>query len=72
MMAMVRLLAFAGLALLGAAAIVWLLARLGAGGIPGTVAIRRGGLTVLAPLGLSLLLSLVLTIGLNLIARLLR
>ncbi len=64
-----RLLLGAGalLALLGA--LVLLLGKLGVGGLPGDLVWRRGGLTLYVPLGLMLVLSIVLTILLNLFFR---
>ncbi len=64
-----RLLLTAGLALIAVGAVVWLLGRLGAGGLPGDIVIRRGGLTVYLPLATGLLLSIVLTVLLNLLLR---
>ena len=43
-----------------------LLAKLGVTGLPGDFVYRRGNLTVYAPIGLMILLSIVLTIVLNL------
>ena len=72
MLAMARLLALLGLTLLAAAALLWLLARLGAPQVPGTVLVRRPGFTLFAPVGLWILASVVLTIVLNLVMRLFR
>ena len=55
------------LLLLGAAFL--LLARLGLDRLPGDVVFRRGNFTLYAPLGLMVLLSVVLTIVLNVLAR---
>jgi len=55
------------LALVGVAFL--LLARLGITRLPGDVVVRRGNLTVYAPIGLMILLSIVLTVALNLFLR---
>ena len=55
------------LALLGIVAL--LLARVGLHRLPGDVLVRRGNFTFYAPLGLMIVLSLVLTILLNLFFR---
>ena len=62
--ARVLLAAALGLALVGG--ILLLLAKLGVGGLPGDVVFRRGNFTLYVPLGLMIVLSLVLTILLNL------
>jgi hypothetical protein len=54
--------AVAGLALL-------LLSRLGAHGLPGDIVIRRRHFTLYLPIGLMILLSLLLTLVLNLVHR---
>ena len=56
-----------GLALLGL--LVLVLSRLGISRIPGDIVWRRGNFTVYAPIGLMILLSIVLTIVLNLFFR---
>ncbi|MBT9259535.1 MAG: DUF2905 domain-containing protein [Clostridiales bacterium] len=62
-----RLLFLSGLLLIGAALLVWLFQRVpGLGHLPGDILIRRGNVTVYIPLATSLLLSLILTIFLNL------
>ncbi len=55
------------LALVGGALL--LAAKLGLGRIPGDIVVRRGNFTLYAPIGLMLLLSLVLTLVLNLLRR---
>jgi hypothetical protein len=55
------------LALVGGALL--LAAKLGLGRIPGDIVVRRGNFTLYAPVGLMLLLSLVLTLVLNLLRR---
>jgi hypothetical protein len=57
----------AGLALLGLALL--LASKLGLGRLPGDVVVRRGNLSLYLPIGLMVLLSLVLTIVLNLLLR---
>jgi multisubunit Na+/H+ antiporter MnhG subunit len=59
----------AGALLALAGALVLLLARLGVARLPGDVVVRRGNLTVYAPIGLMILLSVVLTIVLNALNR---
>lgn len=56
-----------GLALLGA--LVWLGGRLGLGSLPGDVRIERDGWGCYVPIASSILLSLVLTLLINLIVR---
>jgi hypothetical protein len=55
------------LALLGGA--VFLAARLGVDRLPGDLTFRRGNFTLYAPIGLMIVLSLVLTVALNLFLR---
>lgn len=57
----------AALALAGAAFL--LLARLGITRLPGDVVVRRGSFTLYAPIGLMIVLSVLLTIALNLFLR---
>ena len=64
-----RGLLFAGLALVVVGVVVLVLARLGLPRLPGDFTFQRGGVTVFIPLATSLLLSLVLTLLLNLLAR---
>jgi hypothetical protein len=64
-----KLLLGLGLALAAGGIAFLLLARLGLRRLPGDVVVRRGNFTLYAPLGLMLLLSLVLTIVLNLLSR---
>jgi hypothetical protein len=69
-----RFLLIAGAILLVIGGLVLLLPRLGIslGKLPGDLSFGSGGLTCLVPLGTSILLSIILTIGLNLIARFFR
>ncbi len=55
------------LAVLGATLL--LAARLGIDRLPGDIVVRRGNFTLYAPIGLMILLTIVLTIGLNLFLR---
>ena len=61
-----RALLFGGLGLALVGGLLLVLAKLGVGGLPGDVVYRRGSFTLYVPLGLMLLLSVVLTILLNL------
>jgi hypothetical protein len=72
LLALARALALAGGVLLATAAALWLVARLGANHLPGTVVVRRGSFTLFAPVGVWILVSVVLTLVLNIVARLLR
>jgi hypothetical protein len=56
-----------GLALIGGALL--LASKLGVGRLPGDIVVRRGNFTLYAPIGLMIVLSLVLTIVLNLVGR---
>ncbi|HEY8201491.1 MAG TPA: DUF2905 family protein [Actinomycetota bacterium] len=58
-----------GLVLLVAGLVLMLLGRLGLTSLPGDLSFRRGRFAVYIPLGLSLLLSIVLTVVLNLFLR---
>jgi hypothetical protein len=66
-----RLLMVAGLILLATGALFYLLGRLGLdwSHVPGNIRIERGNFTCIFGLGISILLSIVLTVGLNLLAR---
>ena len=55
------------LAVLGGTLLV--AARLGVDRLPGDIVVRRGNFTLYAPIGLMILLSIVLTIALNLFLR---
>lgn len=72
MLSMARVLALLGVTLLLAAGALWFVARGGGGQLPGTVVVRRGALTLWAPVGLWVGVSLALTVVLNLLARLFR
>ena len=63
------LLVVAGLGAVLLGALLLALARLGLDRLPGDVVLRRGNVVFYAPLGLSVLLSLVLTVVLTLLAR---
>ena len=69
MAAVGKVLLLAGLFLALAGLVFVLLARLGVTRLPGDVVLRRGNLTVYAPIGLMIVLSVVLTIVLNLLLR---
>ncbi len=58
-----------GLAALGG--LIWLIARTGLplGRLPGDIRFESGGLTCIVPLATSLLLSVILTIALNVVLR---
>lgn len=65
--ALARMLVVAGLMLAGAGALIWIMGRVpGIGHLPGDILIKRGNFTFYAPLATSLLLSLLLTVLLNL------
>ncbi|HXF97490.1 MAG TPA: DUF2905 family protein [Gaiellaceae bacterium] len=64
-----KILLLSGAALALAGALFLLLARLGVDRLPGDVVVRRGSFTLYAPLGLMILLSVVLTVVLNLLWR---
>jgi hypothetical protein len=71
-LAVARALALIGIVLIAAAGALWLLARVGLSQVPGSIVIRRGTFTLWAPVGLWIAVSVVLTILLNLVARLFR
>ena len=64
-----KLMLAAGLALALAGVVFLLLARFGVTRLPGDVIVRRGNFTLYAPVGLMILLSVLLTIALNLLLR---
>jgi hypothetical protein len=66
-----RLLIFLGFALLVSGGVLFLLARSGVSlaNLPGTIRIERGNFTCVFALGASILLSILLTLGLNILAR---
>lgn len=64
-----KVLLVAGLSLALAGFLFVLLARLGVTRLPGDVVLRRGNFTLYAPIGLMILLSVVLTIVLNVFLR---
>ena len=67
-----RWLVLAGLVLAGIGGLLWVFSRLGVplGRLPGDFRFQSGGLTCFIPLASSILLSLLLTLIMNLIARL--
>jgi hypothetical protein len=71
-----RWLVLVGLAIAGAGLLMWALAKLpfisSLGGLPGDLVIRRGPLTVFLPLGTMILISVLLTLVLNVLFRVLR
>jgi hypothetical protein len=64
-----RLILLAGLALAALGAALIMLDALGVGHLPGTFVWRRGGVTVFAPIGVMIVVSVVLTVALNLLLR---
>nr|WP_242822454.1 DUF2905 domain-containing protein [Thermaerobacter marianensis] len=64
-----RWLIFTGLGLAALGAVFWLAGRVGFGGLPGDIVVRRGNFTFFFPLASSLILSLLLTLVLNLLFR---
>jgi len=62
-----------GLVLAGVGGLIWLAGRTGLpiGRLPGDIRIQTGSITCLIPLATSIVISLVLTLALNLIARIL-
>jgi hypothetical protein len=66
-----RWLVIFGLVLAGVGGLIWLLGRTGLpiGRLPGDLRIETGSITCLIPLATSILISLILTILLNLIVR---
>lgn len=68
-----RLLMFAGVGIFVLGAILTLAGRIpGLGQFPGDITFQRGNFTLFAPLGTMLVISVVLTVLLNLLARLFR
>ena len=66
---MAKLLLLVGVVLAVTGATILIASKLGVGRLPGDILIRRDNFTFYMPLGLMLLLSLVLTLVLNLVAR---
>lgn len=64
-----RVLVVAGLVLVGLGALIVLASSLGLGRLPGDITFRRGNVRVFVPLASSVVLSVVLTLLLNLILR---
>lgn len=73
-MQLARILLMLGLVLLVAGGLVYVAARLGLnfGQLPGDFRVQSGNLTCVVALGTSILLSILLTIALNIFARLLK
>jgi len=71
--ALARWLMIFGLVLAGVGGLIWLLGRTGLpiGRLPGDLRIETGSITCLVPLATSIVISVILTIALNLIARVL-
>jgi hypothetical protein len=71
MIPIARLLVIIGVILIAAGGLIFLAARFGLplGRLPGDIRIERGGLTCVIALGTSILLSVILTLALNLLAR---
>jgi len=64
-----RIVIVAGLVLVIAGGIFLILGKLGVGSLPGDFSFKRGNLRVYLPLGSSILISIILTILLNLLLR---
>jgi hypothetical protein len=64
-----KLILLLGLGLLVIGGVIYLIGRLGMGPLPGDIAIRRGNLRIFIPIGTSILLSIVLTLLINLLIR---
>jgi len=64
-----KLLLLVGIVLAVTGATILIASKLGMGRLPGDILVRRDNFTFYMPLGLMLLLSLVLTLVLNLVAR---
>jgi hypothetical protein len=71
MLSVARLLVILGVILVIAGGLIYLVARLGLplGRLPGDIRIERGNFTCLIALGTSILLSIILTVVVNLITR---
>jgi hypothetical protein len=69
MATLARLLIIGGTLLIIAGALVLLADRLGLHHLPGTFTWRRGGVTVVVPVGLMIVLSVVLSLALSLLFR---
>jgi len=74
MTSIARLLVIVGVILIAAGGLIFLAARIGLplGRLPGDIRIERGSLTCVIALGTSILLSAILTLVLNLLARFLK
>jgi len=64
-----KLLLGLGLVIAAVGAALLVLSRLGLHRLPGDVVIRRGNVVFYSPLGLSILLSVLLTVALSILAR---
>jgi hypothetical protein len=69
-----RILIVMGLVLLAAGGIVYIAARLGItfGSLPGNIRVQSGNMTCVIALGASILLSILLTLALNIFVRLMK
>jgi hypothetical protein len=65
-----RILVFVGIAITLAGTLVWLGARLGLGRLPGDIIVERDNFTFAFPLSTSIVVSVILTIVLNIALRL--
>lgn len=66
---MARLIIGAGIVLICVGVVVFILGKLGLDSLPGDISFRRGNVQVFIPLGTAILLSLILTLVLNLLLR---
>ncbi len=68
-----RWIVLAGLALAAIGGLIWLAGRSGLplGRLPGDIRIERGGFSCFVPIATSILISIILTVALNIIIRLL-
>lgn len=64
-----RLIVGIGVVLLVAGGLLVLLGRLGVPSLPGDISLRRGNLHVFIPIGTSILVSVILTVMLNVLIR---
>ena len=69
MFSLAKILMIGGALLLLAGALLWLGARIFPGGVPGDLTLRRGQTSIYLPIVSSIVLSILATIGLNLVAR---
>jgi hypothetical protein len=64
-----KVMVFVGVALTLAGALVWAASRAGLGRLPGDILIERGGVHVSIPIVTSIVVSLALTVALNVVVR---